>query len=329
MLFSDKSCLREKLSNPSSISLHNKDEESDTDCDLSESYTVTNIVSNETMTSNYEYSCIPSKSSFLFSQKMVKNDNSEYFYDVFNKKFPDDNLIRQPIIYAINNMRETPYLLYLLELNEIDNEYNFMNLIKKNTNLNETTRFLSRLMNLNIEYSGFITHNNTNYLFFNCLDKVKEVDGYTWSCITEIVNYEKIYNTRINNSVKTFLLNNQYLLNIYSLDKSSIYELPYVYYFLVDKLTNNIAHCSNYENVIKITKVIENSKKNNYFISRRMLFTGIIKCTNKIDSIFDYYGNSGQYNSVYNLIMTDVNDVCLLIEINNKMPYLELSRLDV
>lgn len=327
MLFPNKSYLTEKLNNQS-ISLNCEDQDSDSvsEFHLCESYTVNNIISNKTMVSNYEYSCIPSKSSFLFSENSSDNV-SKYVYSPFNKNFPDDNLIWQPVIYTIKNMRETPYLLYLLKLNEIENEYDFINRLTKKVNSDESTTFLSQMLNLKIEYSGFITHNNINYLFFNCLDVSNQTNDYIWSSITEIVNYEKIYNTRINNSVKKLLLSNPDLINIYSLDKSSIYELPYVYYFLVEKLTNNILYCSNYTNALKMINNIDQKIKHKYHISRRIIFTGTIKCINKPDNNFNsnYYEKFDQYNSVYNFIEPELNEVCLFIELNDKISYLELS----
>lgn len=324
MFFPDKSKMREKLNNL--ISLNYKNVEND--FDLSESYTTNNIVSNDTITSSYEYGCIPSKSSFL--KKNSPASNSDYFYGSFNQNIPSNNLTQQPVIYTINHVRETPYLLYLLKL--INNQYDFINTIMKKENFEETTLFLSQSLDINLKYSGFITYNNVNYLFYNSLDKLKEIDGYEWSLITEIINCQKIYNIKINDYVKTLLLNNRDLINIYNLNKSSLYELPNTCYFLNDRINGCQLYCSDYHNLSRIISNIEQTEYQKYYISRCVVFNGIIKCKNKIDNIFDYsnsnYSNdSNEYNSVYNLLMPDVKEVYLLIEINDKTSYKELSRL--
>lgn len=323
MLFPDKSSLREKLNNHV-ISLKYIEKK---EFDLTESYTTNNILSYKSMISNYEYTGIPSRTSFMEMNQHISN--KEYFYGNFDNRLPENSFNWQPIIYTINKMREIPFLLYLLKNNE--NEYKFIDVLNKKEKLIENVIiFLSKLIGLKLKYSGFIIYNNVNYLFFEYPNEFKEIDGYNWSLISEIINYEKIYDLKINNSIKNLLLNNSEIINIYNVEKTSIYEIPCVCYFLTDNRNGHQLYCSDYDNLSRIVSNIEKTEKINYYISRCALFNGIIKYnihnTSNINKHLRY-SDSNEYNSVYNLYTPNVNEIYLFVEIDDKQRYLELSRL--
>lgn len=323
MLLPDKSSVREKLNN-NSISLKEIEEIEEKDFDLTESYTTDNIVAYQAMVSNYECSGIPSKTSFV---EIMPISNKDYVYGNFNNKVPDNNFKWQSIVYTVNKTREIPFLLYLLKNG--DNEYMFIDTINgKEKSVEILLSFLSQSIGLKLQYSGFITYDNVNYLYFEYADVYKELHGYTWSLVSEIINNEKMYGIKINNSIKNLLLNNTEIVNIYNIEKTSICEQPCVCYFLIDKRNGHQLYSGDYNTLSSIILNMEESDKTHYCMSRCALFAGIIKCNtdilNNINKL-NYYDTDG-YNSVYNLYMPNVNEIFLFIKMNNNKNFVELSR---
>lgn len=322
MLLPDKSNIKDKLKNYL-ISLKQIEEKKN---GLDECYTTDNIVSYKAMVSNYEYTGIPCRTSFM---EIDTISNKEYFYRNFNSELPSNNIKWQPIIYTLNNVREIPFLLYLLKNN--GNEYTFIDTINKSEkSIEDSMLFLSRTIGLKLQYSGFITNDNVNYLFFEYTNIYKELDGYIWSLVSEIINNEKIYDIKINISLKKILLNNIEIVNIYNVEKTLIYEHPSVCYFLIDKRNEYHLYCGDYNTISNVILNIEQTEKIYYYISRRALFSGIIKCN--IDTVTDinkYINYNDVYNSIYNLDMSNVNEISLFINVNDIHRQFELSHLDI
>lgn len=210
--------------------------------------------------------------------------------------------------------------------------------MQKFSYLDDISIFISKVLKIEIKYSGFVTYEKNNYLFFECsndrdsLDNIHDMqfeNQYKWALVSEIINNQKIYNIKISNIIKKIFLNNSKLLNIYNQDNSEIYESPSICYSLIDKRNENEnAFYSDYDNILRLTENIEDNEKEYYYISRGTLFVGLIKCNNN-SSNFNYYNDLKDYNSVYNLYMPNVNKIDLVIEINNKLSYLELSILNI
>jgi len=336
MLLVDKSNIIEKLSeNKPTISLNQTENENE-DTNLSDLYTTDNIIINTYTVSKIEYTGLPSKSSFM---NIKLNKHTGYNFDINNKNIPNNHFNCKPIIYIINKKREIPFLLYLLKYNQSDNEYGFIDIPTQNFSyLDDISIFISKFLNLEIKYSGFVTYEKNNYLFFECsndrdsLDNIDDMqfqNQYKWALVSEIINNQKIYNIKISNFIKKIFLNNSKLLNLYNEDNSEIYESPSICYSLIDKRNRNEkTFYSSYDNILKFTENIEENEKKYYYISRGALFVGLIKCNNH-SSNFNYYNDSREYNSIYNLYMPNVNKINLLIEINNKSSYVELSILHI
>jgi hypothetical protein len=322
MLFPDKMKLREKLNN-NVISLNRVVQEQEEKMfDLSESYTINHIVETKEMASTYEYSCIPSKTSFL-QNNIVKN-SSEYCYELYNNKIPDNNMICKSVIYTINNEGDMPFLLYLLKNDENENQYDLMNSFYiKLHSIQQTIISMETQLDLKLEYSGFITFNNVNYIFLNSVDKFKDINGHVWASTSEIINYENVYNIKIKKYINHLFLNNSQMINVYNPQKSSIYETPSVYYCLIDKSEEDKpVYYTNYDSILKLIDNIDEIDKSNYYISRRAIFTGIITFMN------DNKQFNG-YHSVYDLYFPNKNDVYVFIKIKLEKQCLELSRLNL
>lgn len=331
MLLVDKSNIKEKLSGNKPIISLNQNEKNESD--ISDLYTTENIISHKHTLSKIEYNGLPSKSSFI---NIELNTSGNYHYELIDKNTPNNNFNCKPIIYAVNNKREIPFLLYLLKYNQNDNEYGFIDIpMHKFSYLDDISILISKVLKLEIKYSGFVTYEKCNFLFFECLNKIetveeediKEVNKYKWSLISEIMNNEMIYNIKINSLIKKLLINNSTLLNIRNKDNKQIYEVPSICYYLVyNKNKNESIWYTDYDNILKLIENIKQSEREHYYISRGALFSGLIKCNIETNNVNSY---CKEYNSIYNLYMPDVNNISLVIEIRNNSSYIELSLLKI
>ena len=336
MLLKNKNYIREKfgysiinqnisLNNIESKEKNNEDQDQEQDHDnvCDDLYTTNNIIINKPNTSEYEYSALPSKSSIISN---LNGNKSNYKYDNFNKSEPLNTLERKIMIYNINDKREIPFLLYLFEYNEIDNNYNFINInVNKNDKIDDIILFILKKININVKYSGYSVYKNENYMFFEFSDKIIEQCNtpYIWTLTSEIINYKKIYNIDICNEIINLFLDNENIINIYNSNERSIYEIPSVGYSIVDELedTGDVLYFNDYDYIFKISKNKEFEKK---IICRYAIFLGIIKLNmrenNKIYKI-----THNEYDSVYNLRLLTIYEKNVLIKVENKNRFILLS----
>ena len=182
-------------------------------------------------------------SQYFYPETFIINNISEELQNKSNiyvvTSHPSYNIVTKPnyfyskiMIYTINNKIEIPFLLFLLNYDDINDQYSFINTENYNTNKNIDNIINSILKKINVKYSGFLIYKNINYLFFEYDSSLFEYneDNHIWGLISEIVNYKKIYNINIDNKLTDLFLNNEQLLNLTNSNKTNIYEHPYVGY---------------------------------------------------------------------------------------------------
>lgn len=332
MLLKNKNYIREKfgysiinqdisLNKIESKDKNNEDQEHDNVCD--DLYTTNNIIINKPNTSQYEYSALPSKSSIVSNSNINKIN---YKYDNFNKNEPLNKLERKIMIYNINEQREIPFLLYLFEYDDIDNNYNFINInVNQNDKIDDIILFILKKININVKYSGYSVYKNENYMFFEFSEKIVKQNNtpYMWALMSEIINYKKIYNVEICNEIINLFLNNENIINIYNSNKTSICEIPSVGYSVIDKLEHDrdVLYFNDYDYIFKISNNKEVDKK---IIGRYAIFLGIIKL-NKREKNEKYKSIHNKYDSVYNIHSLTLYEKNISIKIENKNRFILLS----
>jgi hypothetical protein len=279
--------------------------------------------------SNHEYNCLPSKNAFIeeiqTNQLTIIPNNIEYLQEI-NKTYPNNHYDYKIMIYNINTAREIPFILYLLSYDDYENEYNLINFdLFDETYIQKIIFTVLKKMNLQVEYSGFIEKNNINYLFFEA-KHMNSIERHSWASLTEIINSKKIGNIDINNNITNFFLVNQNTINIYS--NNAICEIPSICYSLFDK-ENRQLYCGDYNNILNLLEKIE--EKENYYISRGVLFVGVILFINNIDDYhtLNYNNDYIKYNTIYKLNYSEKEQPNLFIEIKDMNKYFELSRIEL
>lgn len=315
----NKNHIKEKFSKHhlinNTISLIDRDSESnkfqdniEIEEEIADIYTTNNITHDIKMLSSYEYGCLPSQSCFIENKKTyIEMNTDKYHYEPSNKLIPNNKLYNKIMIYTIDTKREIPFLLYLLRYNDINREYNFIDILIENfVSIENVLLLILKTLNLKVKYCGFIIHDNINYLFFentndtndtnytNDRNSIKQIQGYEWALISEIVNSESIFEYKISDSVKQLFLKNERLINIYNSNKTHIYEIPYSYYYIKDN-TNHLFYIGDYNDVVKnIHKTKE--KQDTSHIYRGVLFIG---------TFYQCITNKGMTNNIYKNIIYD------------------------
>lgn len=331
MLLKNKNYTKERKSNnKQAISLN---EEEDKDINIDDIYTTKNISNNVMNVSNHEYNCLPSKNLFIeeiqtnqMKPLKIIHNNVEYLKEI-NKTYPNNYFHYKIMIYNINTEREIPFILYLLRYDDYDNEYNSINfdLIENEISIQKIIFTTLKKINLQVEYSGFIEKNNINYLFFEAKD-MNSIEQHSWASLSEIINSKKISNIEINNNITNFFLTNQNAINVYS--NNAICEIPSICYSLFDK-ENRQLYCGDYNTILNLVEKIE--EKENYYISRGVLFVGVIRFINNIDDYhtLNYNNDYIKYNTIYKLNYSEKEQPNLFIEIKDMNKYFELSRIEI
>lgn len=324
MLLKNKKYIKERKSNnKQGISLK---EEEQKDVDIDDIYTTKHISNIMMNVSNHEYKCLPSKNAFIEEIQSAPLSNIEYL-DEINKIYPNNYFDYKIMIYNINTEREIPFILYLLSYDDYENEYNSINFhsIENEMSIQKIIYTILKNLNLEVKYSGFIEKNNINYLFFQA-KHMNSIEQHSWASISEIINSKKIGNIDINNNITTFFLTNQNAINVYS--NNAICEIPSICYSLFDK-ENRQLYCGDYNNILNLVEKIE--EKENYYISRGVLFVGIIRFINNIDDyrILNYNNDCIKYNTIYKLYFSEKERPNLFIEIKDWNKYFELSRIEL
>lgn len=346
MLLNNKETIREKLNNNSNISLNkipfkldykeeskkndNEFQYEDNNDTFHDLYTTSNIILDTEMVSSFEYSGIPSKSSILGIKKNTLV-NMDYSYCKFNKIIPENNFEFKIMIYTICNQREIPFLLYLLNYNENKNKYSFLNIDckTKNIKIEDIIHSIFKKTNINVNYSGVLIYKNINYLFFeysepHIFQSEEYKYNYVWGIITEIINYNNIYNIKIDNDIIELFLNNNTLLTLTNIEETDIYESPNIGYSIKQYNYNRIStlYFNDYHSILKFV----NDER---CIDRYAILLGSMKLnkTNIYKNI-EYHNNpyiNHEYNSVYNLYSFDVNQLHYLFEVKDKNQYFLLT----
>lgn len=272
---------------------------------------------------------MPSKNTFIekfqTNKLTIISNNTQYLQEI-NKTYPNNHFDYKIMIYNINTEREIPFILYLLRYDDYNNEYNFIDfdLFDNETSIQKIIFIVLKKMNLKVEYSGFIEKNNINYLFFEA-KHMNSIEQHSWVSISEIINSKKIDNIDINNNITNFFLIEQNAINVYS--NGTLCEMPSICYSLFDK-ENNRLYCGDYNSILNLVEKIE--EKENYYISRGVLFIGIIRFINNIDDSHTLNNNDCiKYNTIYKLYFSEKEQLNLFIEINDENKYFELSRIEL
>tara|TARA_B100000902_G_scaffold387330_1_gene431253 strand:- start:284 stop:1291 length:1008 start_codon:yes stop_codon:yes gene_type:complete len=152
----------------------------------------------------------------------------------------DVNDIVYVCIYIIVNNKK-PILLYSLFKSNEDNMLNFYKFIYTNGIVSNEIIYklknnFTEWKNTDFKYNGYIKYKNSNILFFNCdineeyeNTLVKVNNKFNFVMISEIINYGKSFDLKINNYVSDFLLNNSNFCFLYD-NKDNMYEVPVVSY---------------------------------------------------------------------------------------------------
>jgi len=204
----------------------------------------------------------------------------------FNSKNKNVNVL----LYTINKYTVVPYISFLLHKNS-----NTLNAIKFNY-VDYSTPFniekkLSNMFDFikSVKYKGFFNFNNEIYLFYEYYRKSLNFNlefnklTYIDVIVSEIINYNKVFDYIINKSLVNLFLKNK-LFN-YLKQNNNILEIPEIYYKYHDhyniynvinddyKLNHN-----NYYEFYPIDSLNINKKK---YVFKYIIFAGFTNISNK------------------------------------------------
>ena len=217
--------------------------------------------------------------------------------------FNSKNINVNVLLYTINKYTVVPYISFILHKNN-----NTLNAIKfKYIDYSSPFNIEKKLSNMfdfinNVKYKGYFNFNNEIYLFYEYYRKNynfnHEFNKLTYIDVTisEIINYNKVFNYIINKSLVNLFLKNK-LFN-YLKQNNNILEIPEIFYKFHDdyniynvinddyKLNHN-----NYYDFYPINSLETNNKK---YVYKYIIFTGYTNISNK-----DYINeNEKLFNSI-------------------------------
>ena len=222
------------------------------------------------------------------------------------------------LLYTINKYTIIPYISFILQKhNNVLNSINKL-ILNNSTQFNIINELLNKIYFIDkIFYKGFYKYNNEIYLFYNYSKKNNIIKNFNKSSyvevtISEIINYNKCFDYKINDKIVNLFLNNK-LLN-YLEYKKNILEVPEIYYKYHDdinmynivnddfKLNNN-----NYFEFHSIDSLKKNKKK---YVVKYIIFTGYNTITNKTinDDSINYYDSILIINSKTNTKIINVKN---------------------
>jgi hypothetical protein len=191
------------------------------------------------------------------------------------------------LLYTINKYTIIPYISFILQKhNNVLNSINKL-ILNNSTQFNIINELLNKIYFIDkIFYKGFYKYNNEIYLFYNYSKKNNIIKNFNKSSyvevtISEIINYNKCFDYKINDKIVNLFLNNK-LLN-YLEYKKNILEVPEIYYKYHDDINMyNIVNDdfklnNNYFEFHSIDSLKKNKKK---YVIKYIIFTGYITITN-------------------------------------------------
>ena len=191
------------------------------------------------------------------------------------------------LLYTINKYTIIPYISFILQKhNNVLNSINKL-ILKNSTQFNIINELLNKIDFIDkIYYKGYYKYSNEIYLFYDYTKNKKyknfNKSSYVEVTISEIINYNKCFDYKINDKIVNLFLKNK-LLN-YLEYKKKILEVPEIYYkYHDDNCIYNIIYDdfklndNNYYEFFSIDSLKKNKKK---YVIKYIIFTGYITITN-------------------------------------------------
>lgn len=260
----------------------------------------------------------------------VINDQYYMLKNIVNKEKPkllstNNNIFL--CFYGIININNIPVVLYISIKN--NDKIDFINFITNNVDFNKKVNvkvnMIKKIFDTNLNYDGFINHDNNNYLFYQLSDiepsMLNNENNYYLITISEIINIKKVYNYDINeNIIDLFSINHQ-LCNI--IKNGNKCDTPTIMYH---KLFDN-----NSLNTLSVNIVTQGHERYSpnlyyYFVSSHKLnnTNNLLRCIIFLDNIYIINDASIIKDEEFEDIMNEYDSV--LLTNNNEHIFIKFNK---
>ena len=185
----------------------------------------------------------------IYNSCIIKNKQTEkkiYTYKLHNLLNTDQNLdiksekiIHLCIFNIIEQIKCSPYILYLLNKDVDSNILYFPHFTSSHNVLNLAEKYIKNIFEdlpISYNFKGYIDDKNENiYIFYELyyeytIYNQKYKDLWWWVTLFEIVNIKTILNFNIDNSVSDIFIKYPLLLSLFN-NKNNIIPIPSIGYF--------------------------------------------------------------------------------------------------